>query len=66
MTPWNDARIFRDLGIFTIKHDFLAVFGSKNAFFDFQIPKMARKLVFLSKNVQNICFYGSLWPNEAS
>ena len=36
------------------KHDFLAVFGSKNAFFDFQIPKMAQKLVFLSKNVQNI------------
>ena len=39
--------------------------GQKNAFFDFQIPKMAQKLVFLSKHVENNCLYGSWLPNEA-
>ena len=36
-----------------------AVVFTVQAFFDVQIPKMAQKLVCLSKHVQNNCFYSS-------
>ena len=44
MTPASG--IFRDLGIFTIKHDFWAFFGSKKRVFRFSNPQNGSKTSF--------------------
>ena len=60
---WRQVLRFSDIWIFFRKNmNFLANFWSKMDFFDFQIPKMARKLIFSKKNVEKSCFHGKLWP----
>ena len=60
---WRQVLRFSDIWIFFRKSmNFWANFGSKMDFFNFQIQKMARKLIFFKKNVEKSCFYGKLWP----
>jgi gas vesicle protein len=43
---------------------FLAIFWSKIALFNFEIPKMAQKHLFFGGNIENSCFIHLSWPSE--